>query len=78
LISQTSAIVQTHFATGTLAAFRTHSRDRLDRLDAPAKAALTAPVPVDLTSFEQFVFLGNGWGVGLADEEAARGCRGVE
>lgn len=60
--------MQTHFATGTLAAFRAHLRDRRG---PAAKAALAARIPVVLSSFERFVLLGSGWRVGLAAEAAA-------
>ncbi len=37
-----------------------------------AEAALAKPLPVDPSDFEQFVFLGHGWTVGLAAEAALK------
>ncbi len=66
------AVVQTRFATTALALFRAHLRERVEDLIAAAEEALVAPIPSGLTDFEQFVFLANGWGVGLANEAALK------
>ncbi len=67
-----NAVVQTRFATTALALFRAHLREGGDGLIDAAEEALAVPLPAGLTDFEQFVFLGSGWGVGLANEAALK------
>lgn len=62
------AIVQTRFSTSVLALWRAYLGHDVERLAAEAQAKLTADLPRSLTGFEQFVFLGRGPGVGLANE----------
>jgi fructoselysine-6-P-deglycase FrlB-like protein len=62
------SIVQTRFATTALALLRAHCGFDLEPAIADARAALERPPPVDPAEFEQFVFLGRGWTVGLAAE----------
>lgn len=75
------SIVQTRFATSVLALLRAHlgqdlapavlqARATTQSVDGQARAAL----PLDPTGFEQFVFLGRGWSVGVAAEAALK-CR---
>jgi len=66
------AVVQTRFATTALTLFRAHLSEGVDDLIAGAEEALAAPIPAGLTDFEQFVFLANGWGGGLANEAALK------
>jgi fructoselysine-6-P-deglycase FrlB-like protein len=67
-----TSIVQTRFATTALALMRTHLGHDLAAAIADAEASLAAPLPVDPTEFEHFVFLGHGWTVGLAFEAALK------
>jgi fructoselysine-6-P-deglycase FrlB-like protein len=66
------SIVQTRFATTALALMRAHFGQDLEPAIADARAALGRPLPVDPADFEQFVFLGRGWTVGLAAEAALK------
>jgi len=66
------SVVQTRFATTALALLRAHTGDRLEAAVADGEAALARALPVDPSEFTQFVFLGQGWTVGLADEAALK------
>lgn len=66
------SVVQTRFATTTLAMLRAHLGERLDDAIAEAEVAVAAAFPVDPAAFERFVFLGHGWTVGLANEAALK------
>jgi fructoselysine-6-P-deglycase FrlB-like protein len=66
------AIVQTRFATTALALMRALMTGSLAALADEADEALAAPLPVDPVRFDQFVFLGAGWSVGLASEAALK------
>jgi fructoselysine-6-P-deglycase FrlB-like protein len=66
------SVVQTRFATTALAVLRAHIGDRLEAAIADGEAALAGPLPAEPTEFKQFVFLGQGWTVGLADEAALK------
>jgi fructoselysine-6-P-deglycase FrlB-like protein len=66
------SVVQTRFATTTLALLRAHVGDRLEAAIADGEAALTKALPVEPSEFKQFVFLGQGWTVGLAKEAALK------
>jgi fructoselysine-6-P-deglycase FrlB-like protein len=69
------SIVQTRFATCVLALLRAHLGEDISTAVAEARAALapgSARLPVDPTDFEQFVFLGHGWSVGIAAEAALK------
>jgi fructoselysine-6-P-deglycase FrlB-like protein len=66
------SVVQTRFATGALALLRAHVGEDLEPAAADAERAIAAPLPVDVTRFEHFVFLGHGWTVGLAHESALK------
>jgi fructoselysine-6-P-deglycase FrlB-like protein len=67
-----SSIVQTRFATTALALMRASLGHDLNPAIADAEASLKAPLPVDPSEFEHFVFLGHGWTVGLAFEAALK------
>src|SRR6266700_1447311 len=66
------SVVQTRFATTPLALLRAHVGDRLEAAIADGEAALARALPVQPSQFRQFVFLGQGWTVGLADEAALK------
>ena len=66
------SVVQTRFATTALAVLRAHIGDRLEAAIVDGEAALAEALPAEPTEFEQFVFLGQGWTVGLADEAALK------
>lgn len=67
-----TSVVQTRFATSALALLRAHAGGDLEPAIADARAALDEPLGVDPTRFEQFVFLGHGWTVGVANEAALK------
>jgi len=67
-----TSIVQTRFATAALALMRTALGHDLTPAINDAEASLAAPLPVDPSEFEHFVFLGHGWTVGLAFEAALK------
>jgi len=66
------SVIQTRFATTALALLRAHIGDRLEAAIVDGEAALAGALPVEPTEFRQFVFLGQGWTVGLADEAALK------
>jgi len=66
------SVVQTRFATTALALLRAHIGDRLETAIADGEDALARALPVDPTEFRHFVFLGQGWTVGLANEAALK------
>jgi len=66
------SVVQTRFATTALALLRAHVGDRLDAAIADGEAALAGSLPAEPSDFKQFVFLGQGWTVGLANEAALK------
>jgi fructoselysine-6-P-deglycase FrlB-like protein len=73
------SVVQTRFATSFLALWRAHLGEDVELMAKEARRALDGGVPVDLLSFQQFVFLGRGAAAGLAAEAAlklreAAGC----
>ncbi|MGH3734628.1 MAG: SIS domain-containing protein [Micromonosporaceae bacterium] len=66
------SVVQTRFATSTLALLRAHLGEDLTAAVADAERALTAPLPLDPATLDQVTFLGQGWTVGLANEAALK------
>jgi len=66
------SVIQTRFATTALALLRAHIGDRLEAAIVDGEAALAGALPVEPTEFRQFVFLGQGWTVGIADEAALK------
>jgi fructoselysine-6-P-deglycase FrlB-like protein len=66
------SVVQTRFATSTLALLRAHLGGDLTSTIADGQRALGAGLPVDPTTFDHFVFLGHGWTIGLANEAALK------
>lgn len=65
------SVVQTRFATSTLALLRASLGEDLTAAVADLEAVLARPVG-DLASVEQITFLGRGWTVGLANEAALK------
>jgi fructoselysine-6-P-deglycase FrlB-like protein len=66
------SVVQTRFATCTLVLLRAGLGQDLSVVVEQARAALAAELPAGWREFEQFVFLGRGPGVGLANEAALK------
>ena len=66
------SVVQTRFATSTIALFRAHLGESLAAAIADAEQALHEPLALDPGSLRQLVFLGRGWTVGLAREAALK------
>jgi fructoselysine-6-P-deglycase FrlB-like protein len=66
------SVVQTRFATTALALLRAHTGDRLETAIADGEAALARALPAEPSDFRHFVFLGQGWTVGLAHEAALK------
>ncbi|HEY7273612.1 MAG TPA: sugar isomerase [Actinoplanes sp.] len=67
------SVVQTRFATSTLALLRASLGEDLEPMARDAEVAVRLPLPVD-PSTEQITFLGRGWTIGLANEAALK-CR---
>ena len=67
------SVVQTRFATSTLALLRAHLGEDLGPIAGDAEVAVRLPLPVQ-ADVEQITFLGRGWTVGLAAEAALK-CR---
>ncbi|WTW96647.1 sugar isomerase [Streptomycetaceae bacterium NBC_01309] len=67
-----ASVVQTRFATTTLAMLRAHLGEDLDTAIRDAALAAVDPLPEPLVGAEQFTFLGTGWTVGLAAEAALK------
>ena len=69
------SVVQTRFATATVALLRAALGDEIQSLAADAERALTEPLPLESTAkVRQLVFLGRGPSVGLAREAALKAC----
>lgn len=66
------SVVQTRFPTTVLTYWRAALGADLSAVQDEGRQAVAAPLPVDVTSFEHFVFLGRGWTVGLAHEAALK------
>jgi fructoselysine-6-P-deglycase FrlB-like protein len=66
------SVVQTRFATTTLALLRASLGQDLAPVLADADRALAAELPPGLEARAQFTFLGSGWAVGLANEAALK------
>lgn len=66
------SVVQTRFATAALAFWRAVLEEAIEPLAAAAEEVLGTAVRDDLESFDHFVFLGSGWGVGMASEAALK------
>ncbi len=66
------SVVQTRFATTTLALLRAGLGEDLTKVIAEAETALTADLPEGWQDKVQFTFLGTGAAVGLANEAALK------
>lgn len=66
-----TSVLQTRFATSTLALLRAHLGHDLAKLAQDAQIALESDLG-DLPKSEQITFLGQGWTVGLAQEGALK------
>lgn len=66
------SVVQTRFATTTLALLRAHLGEDLSGLMRDAEKAVQAPLPDGALDREQFTYLGRHWTVGLAHEAALK------
>lgn len=66
------AVVQTRFATATVALLGAALGDPIEKLAEEAERALTEPLPIEPTEVRQLVFLGRGPSVGLAREVALK------
>jgi len=66
------SVVQTRFATTTLALLRASLGQDLGPAIAQADHAVVAELPAGLLERTQFTFLGSGWTVGLANEAALK------
>lgn len=70
--SDERSVVQTRFATTTLALLRTHIGEDLADAAVQAEMLLVEPVPDRVRTANQFTFLGTGWTIGLAHEAALK------
>lgn len=66
------SVVQTRFATTTLALLRAHLGEELSGVIADARKAVEAPLPEGALDRAQFTYLGRDWTVGLAHEAALK------
>jgi fructoselysine-6-P-deglycase FrlB-like protein len=66
------SVVQTRFATATLALLRAHLGEDLGPVIAEGERALAEPIAAEDLEHEHFVFLGHGWSVGIAEEAALK------
>jgi len=66
------SVVQTRFATTTLALLRASLGQDLGPVVAAAEQAVADDLPAGLLERTQFTFLGSGWTVGLANEAALK------
>lgn len=66
------SVVQTRFATSALAFMRASLGEKLDDAIADCQTAITAEIPENYVTAEQFTFLGTAWTYGLANEAALK------
>jgi len=66
------SVVQTRFATSTLALYRAAFGADVEALALAAEAELAEPLPEGWAEAEQVSFLGRGWTIGLAHEAALK------
>lgn len=66
------SVVQTRFATTTLALLRASLGEDLGQVIEEARDAVTAELDERLLSAEQYSFLGRGWSYGIAQEAALK------
>lgn len=66
------SVVQTRFATTTLALFRAAWGEDVGALAEQAEAALAESLPEAAVGVDQVTFLGRGWTIGIANEAALK------
>ncbi len=66
------SVVQTRFATTTLALLRAHLGENISAAVDDARRALAVPLAEEVLRAEQHTFLGQGWAYGLAQEAALK------
>jgi fructoselysine-6-P-deglycase FrlB-like protein len=66
------SVVQTRFATSVLAFARAWLGQDVEPVAARAEEVLGESLPIDASEHDHFVFLGEGWSVGLANEAALK------
>jgi fructoselysine-6-P-deglycase FrlB-like protein len=66
------SVVQTRFATSTLALFRAHLGDDVEPAIRQTETVLQEDLPLEACAHDHYVFLGAGWSVGLANEAALK------
>jgi glutamine---fructose-6-phosphate transaminase (isomerizing) len=66
------SVVQTRFPTTFLFLARAAFGENVSPIAAQAEEALAAPLGIDLSAFDHFVYLGTGWTYGLAQEAALK------
>jgi fructoselysine-6-P-deglycase FrlB-like protein len=66
------SVVQSRFATTTLALLLSHAGEDIEPAARDAEEALIRPPQFDVGDFEHYVFLGRGWTIGLANEGALK------
>lgn len=66
------SVVQTRFPTTILLLARAALGEDVADLPTRAEEALAAPLPLDITALDHFVYLGHGWTHGLAQEAALK------
>lgn len=66
------SVVQTRFATSTLALLRASLGGDVASLIPQAEQALAEVLPADLLNRRQYTFLASGWAIGIANEAALK------
>ncbi len=66
------SVVQTRFATTTLAFFRSAWGHDVDDLATQTEAVLDEALPAGAVGVDQITFLGRGWTIGIANEAALK------
>jgi CRISPR-associated protein Cas5a/b/c len=66
------SVVQTRFATTTLALLRAHLGQDLAPAIEQAEQVIRDGLPIEPSAHDHYVFLGAGWSVGLANEAALK------
>lgn len=66
------SVVQTRFPTTFLLLARAAFGEQVDAVVTAAERALAAPLPIDASDYDHFVYLGTGWTHGLAQEAALK------
>ncbi|WP_406443382.1 SIS domain-containing protein [Streptomyces sp. NBC_00631] len=67
-----TSVIQTRFPSTELTLLRAHLGEDLGHLREQGRSAVEDPLPAELTTAEQFTFLGRGWAYGIAQEAALK------